>query len=337
MENLLRFKTYSVKICPDQLFVKHAAILGNTGSGKSCTFTSIIRNLFKYDYNDKKLENAHFIIFDTNGEYKDAFLPDPQNVDCENDEQLKQINAYYYGGDEKVKVPYWLMNWDDFKFLLKPGEGTQAPILNRAIGLAKNEQESINQSVLPNNLKADIESILDISTEDLKKRTGKQSYANWDWKEDNEIKGIGFAIKKINEELGNKIIELSKKENFNNANKQQPIRADIEKIYLKCNADNLGKQITSEQNIDLPIWFSYQELCTKFIDAAISQESTNSNKINEFVSTLRLRINSFLNDKRMAVPLMLKDTEEANREILPQFISLLLGDFNKVFANGDPK
>ena len=142
-----------------------------------------------------------FIIFDTNGEYKDAFLPDPQNVDCENDEQLKQINAYYYGGDEKVKVPYWLMNWDDFKFLLKPGEGTQAPILNRVIGLAKNEQESINQSVLPNNLKADIESILDISTEDLKKRTGKQSYANWDWKEDNEIKGIGFAIKKITKNL----------------------------------------------------------------------------------------------------------------------------------------
>ena len=52
------FSNYSVKICPDQFFVKHAAILGNTGSGKSCTFTSIIRNLFRYDYNGSKLENA---------------------------------------------------------------------------------------------------------------------------------------------------------------------------------------------------------------------------------------------------------------------------------------
>ncbi len=68
------FPGYKVKICPDQFFVKHAAILGNTGSGKSCTFTSIIRNLFEFTYNGKKLENAHFIVFDTNGEYKDAFF-----------------------------------------------------------------------------------------------------------------------------------------------------------------------------------------------------------------------------------------------------------------------
>jgi len=39
------FSNYKVKICPDQFFVKHSAILGNTGSGKSCTFTSIFLNM----------------------------------------------------------------------------------------------------------------------------------------------------------------------------------------------------------------------------------------------------------------------------------------------------
>jgi hypothetical protein len=329
------FSNYKVKICPDQFFVKHAAILGNTGSGKSCTFTSVIRNLFKYDYNGKKLENAHFVIFDTNGEYKDAFLPEKEKFDSlpvETQADLNQINAYYYGGEEKVNVPYWLMNWIDFRELLRPSDGTQAPVLNRAIGLAKNEEESILQSILPAILKSNIEGLLTCNDEELKKRTGVQSYGNWNWKNENEIHNIGVAVHKYHKDLGDAIIRLSNQENFNNASKQQPVREEINSLFtLLCN-DNIQKQITSEQNIDLPIWFSYQELCTKFIDSAIAQEGTNNNRIAEFVSTLRLRMNSFLNDKRMAIPLMLKNSEEANKNILPQFISLLLGDFNRYFG-----
>ena len=149
------FPEYKVKICPDQFFVKHAAILGNTGSGKSCTFTSIIRNLFGHTYGAKKLENAHIVVFDTNGEYREAFLPDEnasEKLDADVQQDLNRINAYYYGGDEKVKAPYWLMNWEDFKALLRPSDGTQAPVLNKAIGLAKNNQieELENANVLLN-------------------------------------------------------------------------------------------------------------------------------------------------------------------------------------------
>ena len=328
------FQNYKVKICPDQLFVKHAAILGNTGSGKSCTLTSILRNLFRYNYNGKKLINAHFVIFDTNGEYKSAFQPDEFSNKIE-EQELKQINAYYYGGEDNVKVPYWLMNWQDFKALLKPSDGTQAPILNRAIGLAKNEQEALLNSVLPVNLQSEIEKIIELSDEDLKKRTGESSYGNWKWKTDNEIQKIGEAVKKIDDSLGRKIIELSNLTNFNNAALQQPIRDEIKMLYENLLSDNITKQITNEQNIDLPLWFSYQELCTKFIDSAISQENGNNGKISEFVSTLRLRMNSFLNDKRMAIPLMLKDQNEFNKTILPQFLSLLLGDYNRCFAESD--
>ncbi|MPM38925.1 hypothetical protein SDC9_85556 [bioreactor metagenome] len=119
-------------------------------------------------------------------------------------------------------------------------------------------------------------------------------------------------------------------------NKVKPSEIDeivSELIFFirKMEEENTFLQITSEQNIDMPIWFNYQELCTKFIDAAISQENTSNNRIAEFVSTLRLRMNSFLNDKRMAIPLMLKDNEAANRDILCQFIAFLLGDFNRFF------
>lgn len=320
------FQNYKVKICPDQFFVKHAAILGNTGSGKSCTLTSILRNLFRFKYNkDAQLQNTHIVIFDTNGEYKDAFLP-AQGM---NDE-LKLINAYYYGGDEEVKVPYWLMNWHDFRYMFNPGEGVQAPVLNRAIGLAKNEQEA-NDKFIPRNLQSDLEALLDISTEELKKRTWDAG-GTWKWKNDNEIINIGEAFRNIDELLADLICKIGGNDCFNNAAKQQPIREQIRERYNTLLNENVSVQITSEQNIDLPIWFSYQDLCKKFLDAAINQEGVSNNRIAEFMSTLRLRMNSFLNDKRIAIPLMLKNTEEANKNILPQFLALLLGDYNRYFG-----
>lgn len=56
------FPDYQVKINPDRMFGKHVAILGNTGSGKSCTLTSILQSLFQYDYNGQKLQSAHVVI-----------------------------------------------------------------------------------------------------------------------------------------------------------------------------------------------------------------------------------------------------------------------------------
>lgn len=326
------FQNYKVKICPDQFFVKHAAILGNTGSGKSCTLTSILRNLFRYDYKNEKLKNAHFVIFDTNGEYKSAFVPDKFANDNE-EQELTQINAYYYGGEDKVKVPYWLMNWQDFKALLKPSDGTQAPILNRAIGLAKNEQEVGKKGLYSRALLQSLQDILE------QVQSSKNDY----WK----IKNFSSAIQDIeskNIEIGQKSLNsiLEKIPNKTGDSYQAPVPTEIESVVselssaiVKMNELNLDTEITNEQNIDLPLWFSYQELCTKFIDSAISQENSNNGKITDFVSTLRLRMNSFLNDKRMAIPLMLKDANAFNKEILPQFLSLLLGDYDKIFSNSD--
>lgn len=312
------FANYQVKMCPDQFFVKHAAILGNTGSGKSCTLTSILRNLFRYDYNGIKLENAHFVIFDTNGEYKAAFLPDIDITD-KNKEELTNINAYYYGGENEIKVPYWLMDWNDFRALLKPSDGTQAPILNRAIGLAKNEEseqetESVDLSILE---LEHLEAIINIA------KTGE-----W-WKSSSLKDSYNEFKSKIPTDLPELTLDR---------NSQCPATSTIALYdnYIKQQrVTRLKNSIACEQNIDLPIWFNYQELCSKFIDAAIAQQETSNNKISEFVSTLRLRMNSFLNDKRISIPLMLKDTNEFNQNILPQFLSLILGDYNKYFQNAD--
>src|SRR5690554_15092 len=70
-----------VKIDPDRLFGRHLAVLGNTGSGKSCSVAGLIR--WSLDAAKKKRReitgnpdaepNARFIVLDPNGEYANTF------------------------------------------------------------------------------------------------------------------------------------------------------------------------------------------------------------------------------------------------------------------------
>ena len=122
------FPGYEIKIDPDALFSKHLAILGNTGSGKSCTIASLIQAILFYK--DKEVKNAHFIILDTNGEYKRAF-------EGKNGEK---IGNYLYIGSDNLKIPYWFMNSEDFITLFKASEKSQAPILNDTLLYARNKQ-----------------------------------------------------------------------------------------------------------------------------------------------------------------------------------------------------
>ncbi|MCA9803929.1 MAG: DUF87 domain-containing protein, partial [Cyanobacteria bacterium HKST-UBA02] len=60
-----------VRIDPDRLFGRHLAVLGNTGSGKSCSVAGLIR--WSMDEAKKARSgadpNARFIVLDPNGEY----------------------------------------------------------------------------------------------------------------------------------------------------------------------------------------------------------------------------------------------------------------------------
>ena len=146
------FPDFQVKINPDRLFGKHTAILGNTGSGKSCTLTALLQSLFQFQYNGEKLRSAHVVIFDTNGEYKDAFKLDAKH----------KVNPFWIN-DEGLKVPYWFMNYDDMDYLFEPTTGTQGPILKRALALAKSQIAAETRKQIPklylNNLSALIDTI----------------------------------------------------------------------------------------------------------------------------------------------------------------------------------
>ena len=65
------FDHYKVKVRLDDFFGGHVAVLGNTGSGKSCTVASVLQSLFEKP-SEHHARGATFVVFDVNGEYQSA-------------------------------------------------------------------------------------------------------------------------------------------------------------------------------------------------------------------------------------------------------------------------
>jgi hypothetical protein len=91
---------YKVYLNGRKFFSKHAAILGNSGSGKSCTITKIISESIKHP-------NTQMIVFDLHGEYRNAFVNEKGKLDS---------NITYLNESDFV-VPYWLLRFNELQTL----------------------------------------------------------------------------------------------------------------------------------------------------------------------------------------------------------------------------
>ncbi len=70
----------------DKFFGKHIAVVGATGSGKSCTVAKILQEGIAPSSDQRSravLNNAHIIIFDIHGEYGPA-LPTAVKLSLDN-------------------------------------------------------------------------------------------------------------------------------------------------------------------------------------------------------------------------------------------------------------
>lgn len=130
------FPDYEVKIDIDKFFGSHSAVLGNTGSGKSCTIASMLQTLYKYT--DYSATGSTFIFFDVNGEYRQAFSKISEinnNIEIRNF-TIDDISEEDKGQVEKFILPHWFLNIDEWALLLQASERTQLPILRNALALA---------------------------------------------------------------------------------------------------------------------------------------------------------------------------------------------------------
>ncbi len=122
---------YRINVDLNDFFSNHFSVLGNSGSGKSCTVASILQKLMVG--NGHVPRNANFFFFDAFGEYNSAF----SGLHAINPE----FNYKYYttnvksATDEILRIPVWLLDVDDLALLLDADTPTQLPIIEKTLNL----------------------------------------------------------------------------------------------------------------------------------------------------------------------------------------------------------
>jgi DNA helicase HerA-like ATPase len=122
-----------VSVDPNRLFGRHLAVLGNTGSGKSCSVAGLVRWSLEQarTASGNKKPNARFVILDPNGEYSRAFGKEagfPQS-------RIFKVNP---GSDEQaLKVPLWFWNSAEWCSFTQASAKTQRPTLLHALRIVR--------------------------------------------------------------------------------------------------------------------------------------------------------------------------------------------------------
>ena len=111
-------------------FANHFAIIGNTGSGKSCGVARILQNLF-FD-RERVPVNAHIVLFDVYGEYKHALSGLNNQVGM----GYKNLTSKLDMSDgEIINIPAYFLEVDDLALLLSATSSSQLPILEKTLKL----------------------------------------------------------------------------------------------------------------------------------------------------------------------------------------------------------
>ncbi|EDM83334.1 ATP-binding protein [Limnobacter sp. MED105] len=101
-------KTIDFLINGNRFFSKHIAVVGSTGSGKSCTVAKMLQDVVgisQHKNNNKdRQNNSHVVIFDIHDEYTAAFT-------------LKKDEAFTLSrlDIDSLQLPYWLMNSEELE------------------------------------------------------------------------------------------------------------------------------------------------------------------------------------------------------------------------------
>ena len=114
-------------------FSNHFAIMGNSGSGKSCGVSRLFQNMFE----DQRLfpYKSNIIMFDSSAEYYNAFK-DLSSINSNYNYRFISTNEIDPFA-EKLRLPIYLLNEQDLALLLNVTNHSQLPIIERMLKLAR--------------------------------------------------------------------------------------------------------------------------------------------------------------------------------------------------------
>ena len=315
------FTDYDVNIDIDKFFGKHAAILGNTGAGKSCTVTALVRAVL-----DRGMPNAHFIIFDTNNEYEHAFT---QSDGTPLYDRLVLRND----GDAPAGlwIPHWFMNSVDYHAFFRPGEGAQAPLLFTAISAARAAgRPGGSWTRLLNTIEDTMNQIEGI----LQNTGGAAFYGRKNVREQvGSLQRLLIAQRTANPDSAVQLsayveacglfAPCSTGDGAIDAVGNNTIRETIQKVREQV-ANDRAAAIDSDLvpvGVDSPTHFSFDEFVTSVFSEVLGREAQKNANIRSYVGTLQLRLEQARQDPRYAFLFQVPPFAQA----LASFLRLLFG------------
>lgn len=126
------YNDFPLNVSIDEFFSNHTAIFGNTGSGKTYGICRIIQNIFP---NSSIIPyNANIFIFDSYGEYMNAFKDLSKNNPYYS---FKVITTNMKKDYEKLSIPVCLLELDDVLNLLDATNFSQIAMVETALVYVK--------------------------------------------------------------------------------------------------------------------------------------------------------------------------------------------------------
>ncbi|HDR14600.1 MAG TPA: DUF87 domain-containing protein [Desulfobacteraceae bacterium] len=313
------FPDYDIKIDPDAFFGKHVAIIGSTGSGKSCTIATIIQSII----HQASVKQTRFIILDTNGEYRTAFQK--QNADGAWADADAAFKALYIPTDpaekDKLAIPYWFMDSEDFVRLFRASPGVQRPVLLNALSSARDSEEGAENwlHVRENIIKEcnrilglcsgtetkDAKSIRQLSdgfleyiTEQAVEQQLAILFTHYSDVTAVSLKTVFEGVKEITRD-GIKD-EGGKYESYAaiDVNKRRRIEELIKPLLGALSRIPENSTALSTASADCPRFFSKSEFRYRYLEHAMTRDEASSSRARDNCSTMLMRIYRLLEDSR---------------------------------------
>lgn len=303
-----------VRIDPDVFFGKHAAILGGTGSGKSCTIASLLQSI----RSQQNIRRTTCIVLDTNGEYRRAF----QKETIDNSDETTTTNGVLYlspgtaDASDRLTIPYWFMDTDDFVHIFRAAGSVQRPVLLEALRLARNDSVGASaSSAVRHNLVREFNRLWSWSERDDKTSKSVKVIAKGllDYLTEEDIidawsnleTTIGLTIENMKSALNvvcrvaNTYTDSGKYPGLLPISAQEEIRNVLRPICKKLTELYLGNNAQAvERSADAPSYFDKKRFRSRHIEQVLRREESGGARARDYSGTMLLRIDRLLADRR---------------------------------------
>ncbi|WP_188540388.1 ATP-binding protein [Kocuria dechangensis] len=311
----------------------HCAVVGSTGSGKSCTVMAILDGLL-----DKPIPNGHIVIFDINGEYAQSF----SSATPRGRATRTIVLGPQLGSSEGLFLPHWFMNNEENLALLRAGEGVQAPVLQRSIADARAVSSSTQQDVTKLQV---IQSAMTVIEQLFGNSNNSEQPTERQLLSMREVVAGQASIDGPCHSQWTEMLRLIDQagQSAQLSTQKWSLLTAKQKDILSELFQNLRTQISgafavlgmgsaeAAPDFDAPVHYSLQQLCDFFLPNRIQIEQANDNKIAGYVATLQMRLSRLLADGRYDFMTRV----ENHHDPLGSYLRLLMGA-DPTQATSDP-